>query len=243
MKQYILKIKDLEIPYVIKNYKRSKTIKIIFKEDIMTITKSPYVPIRDAEKFIHKNEKRIYEEYKKIFEEKKQKKSNWGNGQTILYNGEKYTIDVSYYDENIIRISIDKDLKIFKIHMPDKCKTSEDLYIKKVILQLFKKNILNILNERIPYWSRITNIKYKEFKVRDAKTKYGSCIPKTKSLHFSARLIMLKDEAIDAVIVHELCHIVHPNHSKDFYNLIENFIPNYKELDKYLKQMSKYVRM
>ena len=79
-------------------------------------------------------------------------------------------------------------------------------------------------------------------KVRDAKTKYGSCIPKTKALHFTSRLVMLKDEAIDAVIVHELCHIVHPNHSKDFYKLVERYIPNYKEIDRYLKKSSKYIR-
>ena len=54
---------------------------------------------------------------------------------------------------------------------------------------------------------------------------------------------MLKNEAIDAVIVHELCHIIHPNHSKDFYKLVESYIPNYKQLDKYLKECSKYVRM
>ena len=73
------------------------------------------------------------------------------------------------------------------------------------------------------------------------KQKYGSCIPKTKALHFSSRLVMLKEEAIDAIIVHELCHIVHPNHSKDFYNLVESYIPNYKEIDKYLKENSKLI--
>ena len=67
-------------------------------------------------------------------------------------------------------------------------------------------------------------------------------MPKTKELHFTSRLVMLKDEAIDAVIVHELCHIVHPNHSKDFYKLVERYIPNYKEIDQYLKINSKYIR-
>ena len=52
---------------------------------------------------------------------------------------------------------------------------------------------------------------------------------------------MLKEEAIDAIIVHELCHIVHPNHSKYFYNLVETYIPNYKEIDKYLKENSKLI--
>lgn len=47
---------------------------------------------------------------------------------------------------------------------------------------------------------------------------------------------MLPENAIDAVIVHELCHIVHPNHSKQFYNLVKKYIPDYEEIDKYLKK-------
>ena len=47
---------------------------------------------------------------------------------------------------------------------------------------------------------------------------------------------MLPEEQVDAVIVHELCHIKFKNHDKNFYNLVSEFIPNYKELDKWLKK-------
>lgn len=49
---------------------------------------------------------------------------------------------------------------------------------------------------------------------------------------------MLKPEGIDAVVVHELCHMAQPNHSNKFYELIEKYLPNYKEIDKYLKSTS-----
>ena len=103
---------------------------------------------------------------------------------------------------------------------------------------LFKNNTEVVLQDRLPYWSKITNIEYNSVKVRDAKTKYGSCIPTKKAIHFTSRLIMLPKEAIDAVIVHELCHIIHPNHSKQFYELVEKYIPNYKQIDEYLKRNS-----
>lgn len=139
-------------------------------------------------------------------------------------------------------IQIDEENKIFKIVLPKQIEENEkEIYIKKVVRKLFKENTENVLKERLPYWSKITNISYNSVNVRDAKTKYGSCIPKTKALHFSSRLIMLKKEAIDAIIVHELCHIVHPNHSKEFYKLVESYIPNYKEIDKYLKVNSKMI--
>ena len=53
---YILKIKDLEIPLNIQNYKRSKSIKLYFKEGILKVTKSPYVHKREVDKLIKNNE-------------------------------------------------------------------------------------------------------------------------------------------------------------------------------------------
>ena len=50
---------------------------------------------------------------------------------------------------------------------------------------------------------------------------------------------MLPQEKIDAIIVHELCHIIHKNHSKDFYGLLKRYIPNYEEIDKWLKNNAK----
>lgn len=238
--QYILKIKDVEIPFCIKNYKTAKTMKIYFKEDCLIVTKSPYIPKREVDKLIKINEKKIYEEYKKIVERKRLKRGRWENGQIILYNGEEYVINVIYHEKDIISVRIEKEEKIFKIFLPKQIQKDEEVfYIQKAVRKLFKENTEKILSQKLPYWSKKTNIDYNSVKVRDAKTKYGSCIPKTKALHFTSRLVMLKDEAIDAVIVHELCHIVHPNHSKDFYKLVERYIPNYKEIDRYLKSNSK----
>ena len=47
---------------------------------------------------------------------------------------------------------------------------------------------------------------------------------------------MLSKDKVDAIIVHELCHIVYKNHNRQFYNLIEKYIPNYNEVDKWLKK-------
>lgn len=240
--QYILKIKDLNIPFCIKNYKTAKSMKMYFKEECLTITKSPYIPKKEVDKFIMQNEQKIYETYKKIIELKRLKKGRWENGQEILYNGNLYKISKLYHEVNTIFIKIDKEAKKFEIYLPKQIQREEEIYwIQKAVKKLFKENTEAILQERLPYWSNKTNILYNSVKVRDAKTKYGSCTPKTRALHFSSRLVMLKKEAIDAIIVHELCHIVYPNHSKNFYNLVETYIPDYKEIDKYLKENSQLI--
>lgn len=237
--KYILKVKDIEIPFCIKEYKTAKTMKMYYKEDVLTITKSPYVSKKELDVFIKKNEEKIYEKYKKIIEQKRLKKERWKTGQTILYNGENYIIEKIYQQENIVRIKIEKEIKKFIIVLPKQIlKEEEEIYITKTIRMLFKENTEAIIAQKLPFWSIKTNISYNTVQVRDAKTKYGSCVPAKKALHFSSRLVMLKEEAIDAVIVHELCHIVHANHSKQFYQLVEKYIPNYNQINKYLKEIS-----
>ena len=116
--QYILKIKNLEIPFSIKNYKTAKTMKIYFKEDGLVITKSPYIPKREVDKFIKQNEEKIYENYKKIEELKRLKKGRWETGQTILYHGNEYIIYKTYHQKDIIRVKIDEEDSIFRVILP-----------------------------------------------------------------------------------------------------------------------------
>ena len=240
---YILKIKDAEIPLNVQNYKKSKSIKLYFKGGILKVTKSPYVPKREVDKLIKNNEEKIYEEYKKIEEKKRLNNVRWKNGATILYKGEEYSINKNYDEKNSVRININEESKIFEIQLPLSIKETkeEEKYILNVIRKLFKNNTEAIIQKRLPYWSNITKINYTRVNVKDAKTRYGSCVPSKKALHFSSRLVMLPNEAIDAVIVHELCHIIHPNHSKNFYDLVEKYIPNYKQIDKYLKKNGKLI--
>ncbi len=241
--KYIFKVKDLEIPLNIKEYKTAKTMKMFFRDKTLIVTKSPFVSKYKLDLFLKTNEPFIYEEYKKILEQDKYKKEKWKTGEKFLYEGQEYTINVIYHKKDIISVKIEKNEKKINIILPEIIKKEEvDENVKRALRKLLKNNTEAIIINKLPYWSKITGIKYNSFKVQDAKTKYGSCVPKTKALHFSSRLIMLKDEAIDAVIVHELCHIVHPNHSKEFYELVNSYMTNYKELDKYLKDVSKRIQ-
>ena len=71
-------------------------------------------------------------------------------------------------------------------------------------------------------------------KITSAEKRFGSCNGKN-SICYSWRLMQYPAEAIDYVVVHELAHIKHKNHGKEFYRLIENFLPDYKNREKLLK--------
>lgn len=87
---------------------------------------------------------------------------------------------------------------------------------------------------RVEYYSAIMNLKPTSVKITKAKKRFGSCSSKN-SLCFSCYLMNYPPEAIDYVVVHELAHIKYHNHSKDFYELINAFMPDYRKRIKLLK--------
>ncbi len=89
----------------------------------------------------------------------------------------------------------------------------------------------SVIPEKVNYYSRIMGVTPTAVKINSAKKRFGSCSGKN-SLNFSLYLMERDERFIDYVVVHELAHIKHHNHSKEFYQFIEKFMPDYKERQK-----------
>ena len=96
------------------------------------------------------------------------------------------------------------------------------------------KQAKKIIPERVGYYSKIMKLTPEGIKITKAKKRFGSCNGKN-SLCFSCYLMLYPQKAIDYVVVHELAHIKHHNHSSDFYELVKSYMPDYKEREKLLK--------
>ncbi len=241
-KQQYITIKDQNIPIVIRTYKTSRHLKMYFKANILYVSKPKYVSVKKALEFVEENKKEIYVMFLKLNSNENSKIKKWNTGESFFLKGEEYSINAKEISGNKINLQIDNEKKELIITYPKNLTEEEKKYnIDRGIKKLLRYHTEIFLENRVPYWSKITNIQYKQFKVNDATSKYGSCMPSTKVMHFSSRLIMLPEDKIDAIIVHELCHMIHPNHSKNFYSLVKEYIPNYDEINKWLKANGKII--
>lgn len=241
MQNKYIEIKGKKIPVIIRNYRKTNKIKIFYRGDILNISKPRIVSLNEVMKMIKANENSIYNQYMEMISNTNDKIRKWNNGEKLLYKGVEFEIKRQIIDTStdFVNIYIDEDERKIIITIPQKLENEDIKHtIDKGIKDLFKNNTYAMLYQKLPYWSKITEIKYNKYSVRDAVSKFGSCNVTKKELHFSSRLIMLPEDKVDAIIVHELCHIIHANHSKDFYNLIKQYIPNYDEINKWLKQNS-----
>lgn len=93
-----------------------------------------------------------------------------------------------------------------------------------------------VLPMKVEYFSKIMNVSPKSVKITSAKTRWGSCSSKN-ALCFSWRLMLRPEKAIDYVVIHELSHILHHDHSKEFWQTVEHYMPDYREAKALLNQM------
>ncbi len=108
-------------------------------------------------------------------------------------------------------------------------------FIRENILQLLKSEAQNILIPRAVHLSKALDLKYSNIKIGRAKTKWGTGSSRDEIV-LSCRLLLLPIHLIDFIIIHELCHVVHKNHSKVFYELLDKSVGGkYRQLDKELK--------
>ncbi len=97
-----------------------------------------------------------------------------------------------------------------------------------------KSKAQKIIPEKVSHYAEIMGLKPTGVKITSAQKRFGSCNGKN-SLCFSYILMQYPESAIDYVVVHELAHIVHKNHSRDFYTLVESYLPDYKQRQMLLK--------
>ena len=94
-------------------------------------------------------------------------------------------------------------------------------------IEFFRNKAKAVIPLKVDYYSKIMGVKPTAVKINSAKKRYGSCSSKN-SLNFSLYLMDKDERFIDYVVVHELAHIKHHNHSKEFYSFISKFMPDYK---------------
>lgn len=203
---------------VVKSNRKSMSIGI---DDYCNITiRIPYaINMKQVEKFVCSKLTWINKQIS-IKKERLEKShiSDFSDGAKLRFLGQLYELSVTPLASNSIKIIGDK------LMFPKK--DFDNVTLK--ITNWYKKQFRTIVTERVNHYKDNHGFEYKDIRLSSAKTRWGSCSSK-KSLNFNWRLVMAPIEVIDYIVVHELCHTVHLNHSKDFWNLVKSICPDYKK--------------
>lgn len=144
-----------------------------------------------------------------------------------------FRVPLNFPENEVYTFVRNKRKWIEKALLHQKNRIPEEVFLSEA--EELKRKAKEIIPKKVSYYSSLMGLKPTAVKINTAKTRFGSCSSKN-SLNFSARLMKYPEEAVDYVIVHELAHIKYHNHSKSFYDLIEKYMPDYKERIKMLKR-------
>lgn len=178
-------------------------------------------------------------------------------GSTFMYLGEEYPLHL-IFDDNIKSITVelkdesdinlekvDRELNIdsknksnsiissrkrFIIHTNTKDKDK----IKIALEKWYREKTLEIVTKKISYYQSIFKDKVTDIRVKEQKRRWASCTGKNAIL-FNWRCSMAREDVLEYIVIHEMSHIDYKNHSKDFWNRVEEIMPNYREKHEWLK--------
>ena len=217
---------------IIIEYKKIKNIYIRVKPNFNIYVTAPK---RVSKKYIYE----LIEKRKDWIEEKKNELRNKNvydiskkeliSGEEIYYLGKKYTLEIIHSkEENII---ISEKIIYMQINLKDD-ENYENLNIRKKHILLdtwYKKEALKLFENLLKKYCSIMNLEINSFAVKKLKSKWGSCNVSKKHITFNLELIKYPVHASEYIVVHELAHIIEPNHSKKFYNIVSLYMPEWNK--------------
>ncbi|MDM8535092.1 SprT family zinc-dependent metalloprotease, partial [Clostridiaceae bacterium HSG29] len=211
-----------------------KRLNLRIRYGIVKVTAPYYLKEKEIIEFVEDKSKWIYKNVKKQESLNKKSDIEISDGSIIFHLGEEYELEIIKNTKNFVKL--DSINKRILINVED----TDNNELKRNILEHFQRMEAKIYFNGIlkETYKKIIHlgIAYPTMTIRKMKTRWGSCSYYKNRITINFYLIKQPIELIELVILHELIHFVHPNHSKEFYKLHKELMFDYKEREKELKK-------
>jgi len=208
-------------------YSSRRTLGLVIKPNGDLIVRCPKkLAVTKINELISKKEDWIIKHRERLLKNQaSESKISFTDGDLIDFKGKKLTLE---FNQNQIKKVIQDPFSQRLIVNPLLGNP------KEIILKWLLKEAKTVFQEEMKYCSEVMNLKFTGLKFSSAKSRWGSCSGRN-SISLNWRLILVPHEILTYVIIHELAHIKHKNHSKQFWDLVSKYDQNWKVNRKYLK--------
>ncbi len=234
-KKLSINIGNLSIPYTLTESKQAKRIRFTIDLNGLMVVKPHSARMIDVERALEAKSSWIYKHYLEFQIRKAgEHKREWKSGEKVPYKGREYEIRIIKHEGK--RITISFNGTGFEIFINKEIEADESKFLVENVLKLWYKKVARVyLKDRLDYFCKITGMTYNVIRIKEQKTRWGSC-SKKGNLNFNWKLIMSPEWVIDYIIVHEVCHLRYLNHSGEFWDMVALYMPGYKKARKWLKE-------
>lgn len=208
--------------------KRIKRIHLHVRPDKSVYISAPYgVSNETIEDFARTNIQWIRDTIKKYESVELPEQRRYISGETIYIFGKKY--DLVFIPGNGSSFYI-KDKTAYLIMSPSSTANQRIEYMRKIYRGMLEEK----MSELFPKWERVTGLKPKEIRTKYMKTRWGTCNYKESRVWLALQLVQKLIQCIEYVILHELTHLRIPNHSREFWDEVEKYMPDWRDIKQQL---------
>lgn len=219
------------IPYPVRRSSRARYMRINVRKDTgIEIVIPEHTALKHIEPFIHKHRHWIEEQIQQLGLDKPVHPP-----QTIALRAIEETWHINYqYGHGKTWRALEHGNNQLTIRGPE-ANTGTCIH---TLNRWLRKQAQRFLPDRLYDLSQHCKLPYKKVTIRSQRSRWGSC-SSTGSINLNDRLMLLPCQQVEYVLIHELCHTRHPNHSKQFWSLVASFSPDYQQLDRQIRQAQK----
>lgn len=186
-------------------------------------------PLRFSEQLIRQNLESktawIHQQRERIRNRALAEECTFATGATVPFKGKKYLLIIEEH-HGPTQIKINDEL-MYCFTQPN----SSPPQIQTILERWYKHQMQILLPDLIQHWETIIGVKVSEWGIRKMKTRWGSCNTKAARIWLNLNLIKKPTICLEYVLVHELIHLLEPSHNKRFYELMSQFMPQWREYE------------
>lgn len=156
------------------------------------------------------------------------------DGETFLFRGAAHRLHLER-QPSAKRISVQLRDDRLCLSLPASNQDAERDNIRAAVERFYRAQAKAYLPQRLRELATRHGFQYEKLRIKNQKTRWGSCSAK-RNINLNLRLMMAPDEAIDYILIHELCHLRELNHNRAFWALVESHCPQYRKWDRWFKQ-------
>ncbi len=225
-------VKPDSIPYeIIRSARRKKSAAIQIKEGQVQILVPQNMPQAQIERLIRSKTPWIKNKLNEQKQRPPLKPKRYVSGEQFSYLGRQYALKLNSRGDPVVKLK----QGCLTLAVPDAMPQSlRDDWIQNALTDWYLQQAQLELHPKNQHYAKIIGVQPKSVTVKSYRSRWGSCSVKG-DISYNWKLIQAPHPIIDYVVVHELCHILHHNHSKHFWDCVRRYIPDYAERRQWLK--------
>lgn len=225
---------NMVISYEERHSLRAKNLSVTVSKGKVRVNIPKGVTVEQAIKFIESKKDWVFkhmEKHKKL--ERQIPTKEYVAGEKFPYMGRELLLDTRAQPGKFTTIQLESHTILVSIS-EDIPKSMWPEVVRDSLLYVYQKQAKKVFTEKLNFNAKIMGLQYNEMRIKEQRTKWGSCSRKG-NINLNWKVLMAPNEVIDYLIIHELAHLKHMNHSKEYWLFVASFMPSYKKWQKWLK--------